>query len=88
MPLAPLLIIFTYLFYPAIWLLQCLGQRCASSCRHPPVQGGSHGELAHSQEELRGMLMQAVAAGTISKSSQAVLTDAFEFGQLKVRQIL
>jgi CBS domain containing-hemolysin-like protein len=44
--------------------------------------------LAHSQEELRALLMQAVAAGTISKSSQAVLTGAFEFGELKVRQIM
>ena len=32
--------------------------------------------------------MQAVAAGTISKASQTVLTGAFEFGELKVRQIM
>jgi CBS domain containing-hemolysin-like protein len=30
----------------------------------------------------------AVAAGTISKASQTVLTGAFEFGELKVRQIM
>jgi CBS domain containing-hemolysin-like protein len=37
---------------------------------------------------LRSLLMQAVAACTISKASQAVLTGAFEFGELKVRQIM
>jgi CBS domain containing-hemolysin-like protein len=88
MPLAPPLIIFTYLFYPAIWLLNASANGVLRIAGIPPAKGGSHGELAHSQEELRSLLMQAVAAGTISKSSQAVLTGAFEFGELKVRQIM
>ncbi len=88
MPLAPPLIVFTYLFYPAIWLLNASANGVLRLAGIPPAAGGSHGELAHSQEELRSLLMQAVAAGTISKSSQAVLTGAFEFGELKVRQIM
>ncbi len=88
MPLAPPLIVFTYLFYPAIWLLNASANGVLRLAGVPPVKGGSHGELAHSQEELRSLLMQAVAAGTISKSNQAVLTGAFEFGELKVRQIM
>jgi CBS domain containing-hemolysin-like protein len=88
MPLAPPLIVFTYLFYPAIWLLNASANGVLRLAGVPPVKGAGHGELAHSQEELRSLLMQAVAAGTISKSSQAVLTGAFEFGELKVRQIM
>jgi CBS domain containing-hemolysin-like protein len=87
MPLAPPLILFTYLFYPAIWLLNASANgvlRLAGV----PAQGSGGGELAHSQEELRSLLMQAVAAGTISKASETVLTGAFEFGELKVRQIM
>jgi CBS domain containing-hemolysin-like protein len=88
MPLAPPLIVFTYLFYPAIWLLNASANGVLRLAGVPPNKAGGHGELAHSQEELRSLLMQAVAAGTISKSSQAVLTGAFEFGELKVRQIM
>ncbi len=87
MPLAPPLIVFTYLFYPAIWALNAAANGVLRLARVPPPAAG-HGELAHSQEELRSLLMQAVAAGTISKSSQEVLTNAFEFGELKVRQIM
>ncbi len=88
MPLAPPLIVFTYLFYPAIWVLNASANAVLRLAGVPPITGASHGELAHSQEELRALLTAAVAAGTISKSSQAVLTGAFEFGELKVRQIM
>ena len=87
MPLAPPLILFTYLFYPAIWLLNA-SANAVLRLAGVPAQGAGGGELAHSQEELRALLMQAVAAGTISKASETVLTGAFEFGELKVRQIM
>ncbi len=87
MPLAPPLIAFTYLFYPAIWALNAAANGVLRLARVPP-QGPGGGELAHSQEELRSLLMQAVAAGTISKTNEEVLTNAFEFGELKVRQIM
>ncbi len=86
-PLAAPLIIFTYLFYPAIWLLNASANGVLRLAGVPAHETGG-GELAHSQEELRALLMQAVAAGTISKASQTVLTGAFEFGELKVRQIM
>jgi CBS domain containing-hemolysin-like protein len=86
--LAAPLIVFTYLFYPAIWLLNASANGVLRLVGVPASHHTGGGELAHSQEELRGLLMQAVAAGTISKASQTVLTGAFEFGQLKVRQIM
>ena len=89
MPLAPPLIAFTYLFYPFIWVLNASANAVLWLARVPPPPGPGHsGELAHSQEELRALLMQAVAAGTIPKGSAKVLTGAFEFGELKVRQIM
>jgi CBS domain containing-hemolysin-like protein len=87
MQLAPPLIAFTYLFYPAIWALNAAANGVLRLARVPP-QGPGGFETAHSQEELRSLLMQAVAAGTISQANQQVLTNAFEFGELKVRQIM
>ncbi|MGA3067977.1 MAG: hemolysin family protein [Tepidisphaeraceae bacterium] len=81
------LVCFTYLFYPAIWVLnggthlvlRSLGIRAA---------GGSHGDLPHTEQELRALLVQAAARGTISKGKALILSNAFEFGELKVRQIM
>jgi CBS domain containing-hemolysin-like protein len=81
------LVVFTALFHPAIWVLNASANAVLRLAGVPP-QGSGGGELAHSQEELRALLMQAVAAGTISKGSETVLTGAFEFDQLKVRQIM
>ncbi len=81
------LVVFTALFYPAIWILNASANAVLRLVGVPP-QGAGGGELAHSQEELRALLIQAVAAGTISKGSETVLTGAFEFDQLKVRQIM
>ena len=88
-PLAPPLIAFTYLFYPAIWLLNAAANAVVRLVHVPSAADAAHGgELAHSQEELRALLLQAVAAGTIPKGSAKILTGAFEFGELKVRQIM
>ena len=47
-----------------------------------------HGGLPHTEEELRGLLAQAVASGTIPRGKGHLLTSAFEFADLKVRQIM
>ncbi len=89
MPLAPPLIGFTYLCFPAIWLLNASAHAVLRLARVPPAVDAKHGgDMAHSQEELRALLVQAVAAGTIPKATAKVLTGAFEFGELKVRQIM
>jgi CBS domain containing-hemolysin-like protein len=81
------LVIFTYLFYPAIWLLNTATQgvlRLAGLKLADSREGG----LPHTEEELRALLMQAIARGAISKGKAHLLTNAFEFGELKVRQIM
>jgi CBS domain containing-hemolysin-like protein len=44
--------------------------------------------MPHTEDELRALLAQAVAHGTIAKGNERILTSAFEFGDLKVRQIM
>jgi CBS domain containing-hemolysin-like protein len=80
------LVIFTYTFYPAIWLLNT-ATRLVLQRVGVKMAGGETG-LPHTEEELRALLMQAVARGTIAKGKAALLANAFEFGELKVRQIM
>ncbi len=86
-PLSIPLIGFTYVFYPAIAALNGVTNWVL---RHTGTDVGGHGhELPHTAEELRTLLTQAVREGTIaSGSEQQILTSAFEFGDLKVRQIM
>lgn len=81
------LIIFTYLFYPAIWVLNSATHGVLRLTGVKPNLT-PHGALPHTEHELRGLLAQAVASGTISSGSGHLLTSAFEFGELKVRQIM
>jgi CBS domain containing-hemolysin-like protein len=82
------LFLFTYTFYPAIWLLNAMTRfvlRVSGiHINYEKQQGG----LPHTEEELKSLLAQAVASGTIAKGHQRILTSAFEFNELKVRQIM
>ncbi len=84
--LAVPLVIFTYLFYPLIWVLNAASNGLLRASGVNLL--GTHGGLPHTEAELRGLLSQAVAQGTIDKGNERLLTSAFEFGSLKVRQIM
>lgn len=81
------LVLFTYLFYPAIWLLnsatQLVLRRVGVKTAHALGR-----DLPHNEQELQALLRQAVARGTIGKGKALLLANAFEFGELKVRQIM
>jgi CBS domain containing-hemolysin-like protein len=80
------LVIFTYTFYPLIWLLNWATNgvlKMAGVAVGPASQG-----LPHTEDELKGLLAQAIAHGTIAKGHQDILTSAFDFTDLKVRQIM
>ena len=81
------LIVFTYLFYPAIWLLNVATHGVLRLTGVKPDLA-PHGGLPHTEEELRALLAQAVASGTIPSGKGNLLTSAFEFEELKVRQIM
>jgi CBS domain containing-hemolysin-like protein len=85
--LAPPLILFTYLFYPFIWLLNAASNGLLR-LTGVKISHDATGGLPHTEEELRGLLAQAVAQGTIAKGHEKILTSAFDFGDLKVRQIM
>jgi CBS domain containing-hemolysin-like protein len=86
--LAPPLILFTYTFYPLIWLLNWASNGLLRLTGVRIEQGILHGGLPHTEEELKGLLAQAVAQGTIAKGRARLLTSAFGFHELKVRQIM
>jgi CBS domain containing-hemolysin-like protein len=81
------LIVFTYLLYPAIWLLNAATHGVLRLTGVKPDLA-PHGGLPHTENELRALLAQAVASGTIPTGKGHLLTSAFEFGELKARQIM
>jgi CBS domain containing-hemolysin-like protein len=85
--LAPPLIAFTYLFYPFIWLLNAASNGLLR-LTGVKISHDAHGGLPHTEDELKALLAQAVAQGTIEKGSQQILTGAFGVSELKVRQIM
>jgi CBS domain containing-hemolysin-like protein len=83
------LVVFTYIFYPATWLLNAATQavlRLTGVERSPGPLGSAY--LPHTAEELHTLLLQAAARGTIPRGKANLLANAFEFGQLNVRQIM
>jgi CBS domain containing-hemolysin-like protein len=81
------LIAFTYVLYPVIWGLNSASNwLLRMSGIH--ISHEAHGGMPHTEEELKALLAQAVASGTIAKGHERLLTSVFGFGQLKVRQIM
>jgi len=85
--ISPPLVLFTYLFYPAIWLLNAASNGLLR-LTGVEVSPGGHSEMPHTADELRALLTQAVSQGAIEKSREKLLTSAFDFGGLKTRQIM
>jgi CBS domain containing-hemolysin-like protein len=85
--LAPPLVAFTYLLYPLIWALNS-ASNALLRLSGINVSHDAHGGMPHTEDELKGLLAQAVASGTIGKGRGRLLTSAFDFQELKVRQIM
>src|SRR5262249_5854978 len=68
------LVLFTYLFFPAIWALNW-ATNAVLRATGVEVREASHGGLPHTAEELRTLLDQAIEQGTIAKSSEDILTS-------------
>lgn len=80
------LVVFTAIFYPAIWMLNRITQ-WVLSLTGVNVDSMSH-DLPHSEDELRALLAQAARQGTIGQGREELLQSALDFGDLKVRQIM
>jgi CBS domain containing-hemolysin-like protein len=86
--LAPPLVAFTVIFYPVIWLLNS-ASNALLRLSGVDVRAGTHAGQPHTAQELRSLLSQSIRHGTIAAGSeQQILSSAFEFGDLKVRQIM
>lgn len=85
--LAPPLVVFTYVCYPVIWLLNSVSN-ATLRLLGVKISPDAHGGLPHTEDELKALLAQAVTGGTISRGNEQILTSAFQFGDLKVRQIM
>ena len=77
----------TYVLYPVIWVLNS-ASNALLRLSGVNISHDAHGGMPHTEAELRALLAQAVAQGTIAKGNERILTSAFEFGDLKVRQIM
>ena len=86
-PLSLPLVIFTHIFYPAIWLLNEMSNLVLRLAGIHVVQG-LHGEAPHTEDELRAILVHSVAVGSIGKGEGKLLKSAFEFAERRVRQIM
>lgn len=85
--LAPPLVVFTYLFFPIIWALNWV-TNAVLRLSGVPVDLAGHSGVPHTADELRALLDEALQSGTIPKGHEKILTGAFEFGDLKARQIM
>jgi CBS domain containing-hemolysin-like protein len=83
------LVIFTYVFYPATWLLNS-ATHVVLRIFHFKTSRGTLGAkyMPHTEEELHALLLQAASHGTISQGKANLLANAFEFSRLNVRQIM
>lgn len=80
------LVLFTYLLYPLIWLLTAA---TAVLLKGLGIQFdvARHG-VPHSADELRSLVDEAIASGTLAKGHETILERSLDFGDLKVRQIM
>ncbi len=81
------LVAFTFTFYPLIWLLNALTHQVlrlsgATVAMERPT------DAPHTEGELQALLAESIASGAIPTGKGKLLSSAFDFGSLKVRQIM
>ena len=80
------LVVFTYALYPFIWLIS------RATARLLRVGGmevdADEAGVPHTADELRDLLEHSIEQGALKGGHAKLLTSAFDFGDLKVRQIM
>lgn len=77
--------IFYYITYP---FMAALNSTTAFLLRRFGIQSASEHEIPHSEEEIRGLLMQAHVAGELSRSEHRLINAVFEFDELICRRVM
>ncbi len=83
--LASPLLVFSRLTAPVVWLI---GQSSQGILRLFGVRERQAGEHVHSPEELRLLVMQARAQGTLDESDSQMLAGVFDFHEKKARDVM
>ena len=81
------LILFTYLFYPVIWVMNAMSNLLLRAFG-VHLSNDAHGGMPHTPDELRGLVRQAAASGAIETQQSELLLSALAFGDLLTRQIM
>jgi CBS domain containing-hemolysin-like protein len=79
------LIFFSTIVSPAIWVLNGTANRLLRLFGVGPVSESSH---VHSPEELRLLVMQARAHGTLDESDSMMLAGVFDFHEKRARDVM
>jgi len=79
------LLVFARVFRPILWLMNGAGNALV---RMLGVRPASHGESAHSQEELSMLVSEARAAGRIRPYAGRILGNVFGLAQTRVRDVM
>ena len=79
------LMLFSTVMSPFIWVLNGAANMLLRLVRVPMASEGSH---AHSPEELRLLVMQAHAHGTLDESDRAMLAGVFDFHEKRARDVM
>ena len=85
--LAVPLTLFAYAFYPIIWTLNAVTNSILRLAG-VHIEPGRESSVPHSADELRGLIEEAIEHGTFGKGHGKIVASAFEFADLKVRQIM
>lgn len=83
--IAPLLILFTTIFKPAIYILNWLGNQVVRMFGLRP-EAGHH--VIYSQEEIKMILDSSSQAGVIPEEKQIMIENVFAFSDTSVRAIM
>lgn len=86
-PLALPLVLFTHTFYPIIWLLS-VATNGVLRLAGVKTDAKGHGAMPHTADELKTLVDEAIEHGTLAKGHERLLARAFDFGDLKARQIM
>ncbi|MBA3341304.1 MAG: HlyC/CorC family transporter, partial [Gemmatimonadaceae bacterium] len=81
---APPLMLFSRLMAPMIWVFNGAANAFLRLLGMKPASEG----LGHSPEELRMLVMQARAHGTLNESDSAMLAGVFDFHEKKARDVM
>ena len=82
---APVLIVFYYLFFPFIWLLNNASNL---TLRMIGLGKSDHGEVAHTEEELRHIVAESVAGGHLSRNERVMIENVLNLEQKTARRVM